>query len=1003
MIENSEQLPHVWTVRDFEESARMEDGHELVLQDFIGPTVQVLKEEGEEQPARDLLGSVKNISCALEESYPWGTQDAVYFVQIDGEQFVTWSNANALVQEHSDGVGRSPEGGFNGSVVQVKFEGGGETLIRHLHESMDQVLFEAGTQPFTCNNEVSTVQMGIEGAVCPPIVEFEDADFQLKDKDGNGPCAGNAQNSDVQVKIEEQEESLILDPEDSVVQVKAEEGGELLALQDSVGLVQCDAWERVPPWGIASSENHMKIDEGETLTRALQDSMGLAQCGVWEQTPPWGVVPSVVREKVGEGLRPSEKKLHDSIVQVNYAEGDGPFYILMDPMVQFVNEVEEASNNDLSESVSQLDCDLRGTIDQGEEQPFSESPLYEAKEGTAEHSGGDLEGIVTLQSLSSEIEPKNKSTKNVHQQLTQLGTVQKAAEPCFNKDIRSVNVLELCGSEGSWQGVTLPQSSPCGREDQISGLLGDDQDCKQQNCPECGKSFQTSSSLSLHQRSHARERTYTCTLCGNVFRRRSALYLHRRTHTLQEQYKCTRCGQSFSRGVSLYRHMRDNEQCAIPQRTIQTHVEHTLAESLMGFDNQSMENTHQTTYPREKAYSASQSGEDMHSPIVCATSESSQQITELLVCGKCGQNFSHFQNAPIIPQANTVTPENCPGCEAKLNLKSNQRKPKEKKLYECDDCGKTFRAESQLRRHKLCLIHEKEKLFTCGECGQGFSRPTHLTSHQLTHAGDNPYLCSDCGQSFRDISSFITHHKLHQKRPLGKLPHTCSKCWASFAFPSRLKAHVCRQQKARPEQAPQKQAPQKHAEIAEYKRIQVDMKPLLNQQVCSNCGRTFIQPPDVNRLTREGISSICGDCEVSFSSKSIMQPTPKELKLYNCEECGRDFRSQTQLKKHQQSLIHVKEKLFTCMECGQGFSRPSHLTAHQLTHAGDSPYLCSECGQTFKDTSSFIAHQKSHTAQDLYICDACGKCFTDLLTLNLHQQIEQRLIDTSELRGLQGF
>ncbi|XP_071526802.1 transcription factor hamlet-like isoform X2 [Panulirus ornatus] len=76
-------------------------------------------------------------------------------------------------------------------------------------------------------------------------------------------------------------------------------------------------------------------------------------------------------------------------------------------------------------------------------------------------------------------------------------------------------------------------------------------------CPECGKTFATSSGLKQHTHIHSSVKPFQCEVCFKAYTQFSNLCRHKRMHAdCRLQIKCTKCGQAFSTVTSLAKHKR---------------------------------------------------------------------------------------------------------------------------------------------------------------------------------------------------------------------------------------------------------------------------------------------------------------------------------------------------------------------------------------------------------------------------------------------------------------
>ncbi|XP_045208206.2 zinc finger protein 729-like [Mercenaria mercenaria] len=151
----------------------------------------------------------------------------------------------------------------------------------------------------------------------------------------------------------------------------------------------------------------------------------------------------------------------------------------------------------------------------------------------------------------------------------------------------------------------------------------------------------------------------------------------------------------------------------------------------------------------------------------------------------------------------------------KVHLLAIHTKESEKKVYECDvcgksfgkrnslyyhktlhsdtkhyicefeNCGKSFRLKDGLRKHER--IHTGFKPYQCEVCEERFSRKIYLETHMYKHTGLKKFVCEICKKFFSQKGNLTVHMLLHdQERPVYK----CQKCSYTSNFKSNLTKHL---------------------------------------------------------------------------------------------------------------------------------------------------------------------------------------------------------------------
>ncbi|XP_069508012.1 zinc finger protein 646 [Ambystoma mexicanum] len=247
--------------------------------------------------------------------------------------------------------------------------------------------------------------------------------------------------------------------------------------------------------------------------------------------------------------------------------------------------------------------------------------------------------------------------------------------------------------------------------------------------------------------------------------------------------------------------------------------------------------------------------------------------------------------------------------------------------FSCEICGRSYRHAGSLINHKQT---HKTGLFRCSVCQKRFFNMMALKNHNRIHFEIKRFKCTECGKAFRLQKQLLAHQKMHRdKAALAKRPSRQGK--RVVKIPLRL----------------------------------LDELTLMDQGGCAD-------------------SKTSGDAaekKVSLKRRRPKKTLDPDERPFRCEQCGRSYRHAGSLLNHKRS--HTTGH-YCCSICDKTYPNLMAMKNHQRVHFEVKRHVCPECGKAFKWQRQLSRHQLLHTLKK-YKCDFCGQTFQGKVLFEKHQ------------------
>ena len=254
------------------------------------------------------------------------------------------------------------------------------------------------------------------------------------------------------------------------------------------------------------------------------------------------------------------------------------------------------------------------------------------------------------------------------------------------------------------------------------------------------------------------------------------------------------------------------------------------------------------------------------------------------------------------------------------------------------------------------ILNSGKKLNKCNKCDYASSQASHLRSHLKTHSGEKSSKCNQCDYATSKAANLRTHLKTHSGEKSNK-----------------------------------QQSNQMLINIDDEEDIDIELINLDDDD--EDEGNNLKDLED----EKDGENKIVGPS--SSMCKDILSQLNFLEKRFHCKECGKDFKTEHNLKRHIGSEHHGLR--FPCSRCDDTFTQKVHLKRHFSTHENGTKWVCYDyeydlneetgrrlhCKLQFGRSDLLERHKDAAHKLKKYQCEVCSKKFSYKHSLKPHSLI----------------